>query len=301
MIPPLPRWTLPLLIILSTAQFAQELSISVNVHLVLLQATVRDEFGGLVSNLDQTNFTIVEDGLRQAIRLFRQDDVAVTAGLLVDHSGSMRRKLADVVTAAQTFIRLSHPDDELFIVNFNENVTLGLPPRLPFSHQPAELADAITNTPATGQTALYDAIAKGLQQLAAGTHEKKVLVVISDGGDNASHRKLPDVLQLAIASNALVYTIGVFDSADPDRNPGVLRRLAQATGGASFLPNPQQDINDICQRIAIEIRNQYTLGFISTRVTPSGTFRSLRVKAEAPGHRKLTVRTRDGYFAGSLP
>ena len=124
------------------------------------------------------------------------------------------------------------------------------------------------------------------------------LIVISDGGDNASKTKLPEVLRMALQSNAAIYTIGVFDEEDPDRNPGVLRRLSQATGGESFIPTTERDVTAICQQIATNIRRQYTIGYASNSTAPPGTFRGVRVKAEAAGRGKLTVLTRAGYITG---
>src|SRR6185295_2620966 len=154
-------------------------------------------------------------------------DSPVTVGLVIDHSGSMRPKLAEVIAGARTFARSSNPDDEMFVVNFNERVTLGLPGPIRFTNGTEELEPAIRRTPAAGMTALYDAVAKALQLVQTGSREKKVLVVISDGGDNASAHNLAKVLQLAGQSTALIYTVGVFEPEDQDRNPDVLRRLAQ--------------------------------------------------------------------------
>jgi Ca-activated chloride channel homolog len=156
--------------------------IAVSVDLVVLHATVRDRKGRFVSDLREEHFEVFEDGVPQSIRLFRHEDVPVTVGLIVDHSGSMRPKLADVVSAARTFVQSSNPEDEMFVVNFNDKVSLGLPEAVRFTNRSDELERAISNTPATGMTALYDAIGEGLLRLQAGSREKKVLVVISDGG-----------------------------------------------------------------------------------------------------------------------
>ncbi len=238
----------------------QTFRISVSVHLVLLNATVRDAKGKFATDLREQDFEVFEDGVRQSIRLFRHEDAPVTVGLVVDHSGSMRRKLADVIVAARTFALSSSPEDQMFVVNFNEKATLGLPAQLPLSNRPEDLAGAIADTPATGMTALYDAVIQARKQLQAGSREKKVLIVISDGGDNASTHTLADVLQVAAQSNTLVYTIGIFDVEDPDRNPGVLRRLAATTGGEAFFPRETKEVIAICERIARDIRNQYTSG-----------------------------------------
>src|SRR4051794_3867587 len=175
--------------------------LSVNVNMVVLNATVRDQKGRVAADLREENFEVFEDGVKQAVRLFRHEDIPVTVGLVIDHSGSMRPKLAIVTAAARTFIESSSPDDQMFVVNFNENVTRGLPTATAFTNRPDELARAIASTPATGKTALYDAVWKAREWVAAGSRDKKVLIVISDGGDNASAHTLADVLQAASKSN----------------------------------------------------------------------------------------------------
>jgi VWFA-related protein len=186
----------------------------------------------------------------------------------------------------------------MFIVNFNEKVTLGLPDSVRFTNNAVLLANAIDSRPAGGQTALYDAISRAVQELRGGTRDKKVLIVVSDGGDNASTRRLAQVMKLAEQSSAVIYTIGVFDEEDPDRNPGVLKRLAQATGGEAFLPKQLSEVAPICERIARDIRHQYTLGYVPANLTRDGAYRTIRVVAQAQGHTKLSVRTRAGYITG---
>jgi len=274
--------------------------IAVDVALVVLPATVTDRQGGFVSDLGERDFLVYENGVLQHIQLFKNEDVSVTVGLVVDQSTSMRPKLTDVIAAARSFVRSSNPDDEMFVVNFNEKVSLGLPGAIRFTNNTALLASAIVTRPAGGQTALYDAIAKALEELQAGSRDKKVLIVVSDGGDNASARKLAQVMKLAEQSSAVIYTIGVFDGDDPDRNPGVLKRLAQATGGEAFLPNQLSEVAPICERIARDIRHQYTIGYVPTNAARNGAYRAIRVIARVQGH-ELSVRTRTGYRAGGEP
>jgi Ca-activated chloride channel homolog len=275
--------------------------ISVDVALVVLHATVTDRRGGFVSNLGEQNFMVYEDGVPQRIRLFRNEDIPVTVGLVVDHSSSMRPKLAEVSAAARTFVRSSNREDEMFVVNFNESVSLGLPRMIRFTNSTAELENAITAAPAGGQTALYDAIAKALEELQAGSRDKKVLIVVSDGGDNASARSLAQIMKLAEQSSAIIYTVGVFDEDDPDRNPRVLKRLARATGGEAFLPDQLSEVVAICECIARDIRHQYTIGYVPINLTRDGAYRAIRVLARAKGHDRLSVRTRTGYMAGGEP
>jgi Ca-activated chloride channel homolog len=275
---------------------SQQFQISVNLDLVALQATVRDHNGGFVSTLLDQDFQVYEDGVRQSIRLFRHEDVPVTVGLVIDHSGSMKNKLSEVITAARTFVLSSNPKDQMFVVNFNEKVSLGLSGEIPFSNRPDELETAIGITQAAGETALYDALSVALGRLKYGSGEKKVLIVISDGGDNASRLRLPDLLKSAAESNAIVYAIGIFDPDDPDKNPDVLRRLALTTGGEAFFPEELKEVVAICERIAGDIRHQYTLGYVSGNTTGAAGYRAVRVVARSAG-KNLVVRTRTGYFA----
>jgi len=182
-------------------------------------------------------------------------------------------------------------------VNFNETVSLGLPAAIGFTANADELERAIWQAPAAGETALYDAIVKALERFEEHRRDKKVLVIISDGADNASAHSLAQVLQMAERSSAIIYTVGLFALDEPDANPKVLRRLAQATGGEAFFPGQPSAVTEICQRIAREIRNQYTIGYVSTNVKRGGVHRAVRVAVQAPGHGKLFVRTRAGYIA----
>ena len=273
--------------------------ISVDVHLVVLQATVRDREGHTVRELSRQDFELFEDGAPQRIRLFRHEDTPVTVGLVIDHSGSMRRKLADVTAGARAFVHSSNSDDQMFVVNFNENVSLGLPIGVRFSDSVEQLGSAIWGAPAIGTTALYDAIIEALKRLQEGTSEKKVLIVISDGGDNASKARLDRVLKMAEQSNAVIYTIGIFDAEDPDRNPKVLHRLAQETGGEAFFPTRLSETVDICERIARDIRDQYTIAYSSTNEKWDGAYHKVRLTARVKENGKLSVRTRAGYSAGA--
>lgn len=272
--------------------------ISMNVDLVLLEATVRNRNGRVATGLLKKHFAVYEDGVLQSIRLFRHEDVPVRVGLVVDHSGSMRQKIAEVVAGARSFVKFSNPEDEMFVINFNEHVTLGSGGAIRFATRSDELEYAISNSPTTGKTALYDAITKALERLKAGKKDKKVLIVISDGGDNASKQTLPELLKLAEQSGALIYTIGVFDETDRDRNPGVLRSFARTTGGEAFVPKETSEVVAICEQIAREIRSQYTIGYFSSKPGTSGSRHSIRVQAKDVDGKKLIVRTRAGYITG---
>jgi Ca-activated chloride channel homolog len=190
----------------------------------------------------------------------------------------------------------SNPKDEMFVVNFNEHVSFGLPITELFSASPPELEHALNDIAANGKTALYDAVEAGLAKLKRATVDKKVLIVISDGGDNASHHTLNQVLASVVRSDAIIYTVGLFDEYDEDRNPGVLKRIASATGGEAFLPKETSEVVEICERIAEDIRNQYTIGYLPSNQAFDGTYRTIRVTASGPHGAKLFVRTREGYI-----
>ena len=272
-----------------------------NVDFVALHPTVRDRRGSLVSGLGQDNFQIYEDGVLQQIKYFSQEDIPVTVGLVVDNSGSMGQKRREVIAAALAFARSSNPEDEMFGITFNEHVSFGLPDSTPFTDKADHLEFALARIASSGMTALYDAVAAGLEHLKKGTRDKKVLIVISDGGDNASKRDLAQIMILAGQSDAIIYTLGVFDESDPDRNPGVLRQFARATGGVAFFPRQLRQVVPISEQIARDIRNQYTVAYAPTNRKQDGTYRAIQVKAVAPGRERLTVRARAGYYAPMEP
>lgn len=273
--------------------------ISVDVPLVVLHATVSDRQDTVVTDLRQQDFEIYENRVSQRIQVFQNEDIPVTVGLVIDHSSTMRPKITEVTAAARTFARFSNPEDEIFVVNFHEIASLGLPIGIRFTHNIAALQDAMMTAPTGGQTALYDAIAMGLRELQAGSRDKKVLIVVSDGGDNVSKLGLEQVMKLVEQSSAVIYTVGLFDEQDPDRNPSVLKLLARATGGEAFLPGQVGEVVAICERIARDIRHQYTFGYAPSNPARDGSYRAIRVLARAKGHDRLSVRTRTGYIAGA--
>jgi VWFA-related protein len=283
-------------------QTPEAFQISVNVDLVVLQASVGDRSGHFPPDLSAADFAVYEDGVKQSIRLFRHEDIPVTVGLVIDHSGSMRSKLADVVAAARTFVESSNPADRMFVVNFNDRVATAMNGTSPFFNVREDIEHAILKVAPVGMTSLYDAVFQAQEQFRAAESGqpngyKNVLIVISDGGDNASKHTLDAVLRNAESSPTVIYTIGLFDEYDTDKNIPVLKQLAHATGGEAFFPPHLAGTVEICGKIAHEIRNQYTLGFVSTNSALTGMVRKLRVTASASGQGKLVVRTRTGYIA----
>jgi VWFA-related protein len=267
-------------------------------ELVVLPVAVTDKHGAPVANLSREQFTVFDEGRRQDIALFSNEDTPVTVGLILDNSGSMRAKLGDVIAATAAFARASNPDDEMFTLVFNDRVGSPLEGRSVFANDADALVDALSALRPGGQTSLYDGLLAGLARISEGTGRRKVLILISDGGDNASHATLNEVLTRARQSNVVIYTIGVFDPDDPDANPHVLKALASATGGERFLPHSAGPLLGVCAHIAREIRAGYTIAYVPP--DRDGRFHRVRVQVAGRG-RSLVVRTRPGYFAGAPP
>lgn len=286
----------------ASATFAQappqgsEFKISTDVELVLLDVSVGKAKGGYVSGLNKDNFQVYESGVLQKITQFGSADVPVTVGLVIDDSGSMRHKRDHVVTAGLVFAGASNPRDEIFVVNFNDQVRRGLPEGIAFTDNIQLLRTALMRDKAEGRTALYDAIILALKHLGSGVCEKKALVLVSDGGDNISTHTLKELLRIVQESRATIYTVGIFDPDDPDRNPGVLKSIAGISGGESYLPRDLDEIVPICRTIAKDIRNRYTIGYVPIRTGDKAALRKIRVVAIAPSEGKLTVRTRTSYM-----
>jgi len=271
-------------------------TIAVDVNLAVFNVTVTDSKGRHISGLKAGDFRILEGNRLQAIKLFSAEEAPASLGLVIDNSGSMSGRSADVSIAALQFASAGNPEDELFVTIFNEKVYLGLPPSIPFTHDLAQIRAALQTRP-EGMTALYDALAVGIEHLKAGTKDRKALIVLSDGADNASRRRLEDVLQLAQRSSATVYTIGIYDETNLDRNPRVLRKIADLTGGRAYFPSSRHDLEQVWRDIAREIRSQYTIGYHSSNPTRDGAFRKVQITANARGRGSLRVIARDGYFA----
>ena len=271
-------------------------TISVKTELVALPVSVTDANGSFVSGLSPQDFRVYEDGRLQKVIVFQQGDTPVTVGLIVDHSRSMGPKLAEVAAAVSAFARSSNPQDEMFVVDFNDDVSVELLGGKPFTNDAKELEKAVAAVSARGQTALYDAVAEGLIHLQLGHCDRKALIIVSDGGDNASHQKFSQVLASAQQSQVLIYSIGLIGETE-EVDPAVLRRLSKATGGIAYFPNSTNTVTNISTQIARDLREQYTLGFAPEKTNKTRSFRKIEVKVAAPGRGKVRVRTRSGYFA----
>jgi Ca-activated chloride channel homolog len=278
-------------------------AIKVNVNLVVLHTTVLDNHGKFVDGLKAANFRVYEDKVEQNLSLFKREDVPVSMGLVIDNSGSMRDKRPRVNEAALTLVQTSNPEDEVFVVNFNDDYYLDLDED--FTNSIPELKDALSRIDARGSTALYDAIIGSLDHLKKGHRDKKVLLVVTDGEDNISRFTLEQTIHEIQKTNVVIYTIGLL--GDEDRRSRkhaerALKEIAEASGGVAYFPETVDDVHNICLQVAHDIRNQYTLGYYPTNTRKDGTFRTVQVEVIPPhGYHKLTARTRNGYYAPTEP
>lgn len=278
-------------------------------NLVVLHATVYNNKGQMIDDLGKGNFRVYEDGVEQKLAVFSHADVPVTMGIVIDDSGSMRTKRPSVDAAALTFVKTSNPNDQVFVVNFNDVYYVDTPGN--FAANMQQLESALDKIDSRGGTALYDAVVASIDHLKLGNRDKKVLLVITDGEDNSSRYTFPQLVQFAQKSNAEIYTIGLLGGDEEgsgglfhihsggDRHAAkVLKDLSEATGGKSYFPKSLNEVDEVCQHIAHEIRDQYTLAYYPTNAARDGSFRQVRVVATLPGsHKRLVVRTRPGYFA----
>jgi Ca-activated chloride channel homolog len=265
-------------------------------EIVVLQVMVENPRGGYVANLNADSFSIFEDGTPQTIAFFNRQDAPVTVGLLVDSSGSMRTVRDLVATAAGSFAAQSNPKDEIFAMTFADFVLGALPASEPFTSDGATLRRALFDAlTARGRTALFDAVAQGLVYADAGTHDRKVLVIVSDGGDNASSVSFDDIVRRAQRSNAVIYTVVVRDPLEREANPRRLRQLAEQSGGEAFEPHDIEQVPAVLAHVARDIRNTYTLGYAPAPEKGPG-LRRVRVGVSVPGGRSFRVRTREAYL-----
>ncbi len=265
---------------------------------VMLHATVVDDRQRIVTDLDRTAFSVYEDGKPQTIISFHHEDIPVAMGIVIDNSGSMREKRAKVNQAALNLVRSSNPQDEVFVVNFNDEYYLDQD----FTNDLLKLKEALEKIDAKGGTALYEAVVASADHLKRDAKlERKVLFVVTDGEDNASRESLEQaVKQLQEENSPSVYAIGILgDEEHPKRARRALEIIAQRTGGLAFFPKTLDEVDEISRQVAHDIRNQYTIGYKPTNPKNTGGFRQIRVEAKAKGHGKMSVRTKSGYYAGT--
>ena len=263
---------------------------------VTLHATVVDDHFHPITGLQKKDFTVYEDGKPQQITYFRNEDIPVALGIVIDNSGSMRDKRPSVNAAAINLVRASNPQDQVFVVNFNEEYFLDQD----YTGSVPKLKDALERIESRGGTALYDAVVASSDHLKkSGALEKKVLLVVTDGEDNASRESLEQALRRLEEQNGpTIYTIGLLGEEHNKRARRALREMAEDTGGVAYFPKDLNEVNAITTEIAHDIRNQYTIQYKPTVPQSRGGYRTVKVVAQAPGYKNLQVRTRSGYYAG---
>jgi Ca-activated chloride channel homolog len=287
--------TLGLLWMLGTGGPAQPPMFHAESRLVVLHATVKDASGREITDLSAQAFRVYENGQRQTIALFRRDDIPVSLGLLVDNSGSMRPLRARVEAAALAFVRASNPLDEVFVVNFADKPRVDVP----LTSDIGRLTAGIARVDSIGGTAMRDAVEMAEAFLGDhAAHDRRVLLVITDGRDNASTATLRDVERTAGRTDTAVYAIGVFgdpNSATAKAGRRELDQLTERSGGGAAYPATMDEVGNVVEKLARQIRSQYTIAYSPTQQALDGTYRAIRL--ETPGRRSLTVQTRAGYVA----
>jgi VWFA-related protein len=265
---------------------------------VVLNATVRDKGGKIVTNIPQSAFKVFENGVEQQLNLFKREDVPVSMGIIIDNSGSMRDKRAKVAAASMALVKASNTQDEMFIVNFNDDAYLDQP----FTSDNKKLEEALEKIDSKGGTAMRDAISMSIDYLKeSGKKEKKVLLVVTDGNDNTSNETLERLVRKATQSEVLVYCIGLLTEEEPreaKKAKRALKSLAEASGGLDYYPKDLSEVERITPQVAHEIRNQYTLGYLPTNAALDGTYRKISVVIN--GYGRPTVRTKNGYYASPV-
>jgi Ca-activated chloride channel family protein len=278
--------------------------IQVSVNLVVLHTTVLDDRGRFAEGLKEENFRVFEDKAQQKLSLFKREDIPVSMGLVIDNSGSMREKRPRVNEAAITLVQASNKDDEAFVVNFNDDFYLDLDKD--FTNSISELKEALERIDSRGSTALYDALIGSLDHLKKASKDKRVLLVVTDGEDNTSRNSLEKTVREIQRTNTVIYTIGLLGEEkgkNKTKAKKALQQIATASGGLAFFPESVDDVHNICEQVAHDIRNQYTLGYYPTNDRRDGSYRSVQVDIIPPrGRGKLVARTRNGYYSpGGVP
>ncbi len=277
--------------------------VTVNADLVILNVTLTDNYGRYVTGINKDAFTVLDDKEPQQISFFTDEDVPISLGVIFDVSGSMSGdKISKAREALRRFIDTSHNSDEYFLIGFNSRAQL----LLDRTRNSDALLDKLTFVQTKGQTALYDACYLGVERVAHGSHPKRAILVISDGQDNSSRYTFSELRKMLKESDVLIYAIGILDKGSPSEldvgGQAMLDELASVSGGKAFFPNTGAEMNEIFERIAIELRHQYSIGYKPTNFTNNGRWHRLKVKVTPPrGLPHLFVRSKDGYFATMTP
>ena len=268
-------------------------------NLVPLTVTVLDKTGKMVTNIPQSAFHVFENGVEQSIKIFKREDVPVSMGIIIDNSGSMRDKRSKVAAATLALVKASNPQDEVFIVNFNDDAYLDCP----FTSDIKKLEEALDKIDSKGGTAMRDAISMSIDYLKdKGKKDKKVLLIVTDGNDNTSNMSLEQLVRKSQQTEVLVYSIGLLteeEKREATKAKRALKALAEASGGLDYYPKDLAEVDSITPRIAHEIRNQYVVAYAPSNTAFDGTYRKISVQIK--GYGSPIVRTRNGYYAPSGP
>jgi len=280
-------------------------TLSIETLEVQLPISVLDKEGRPVDGLKQENFLVFEDKVQQTIKTFRHEDIPLSLGLVIDNSGSMRNKRERVNSSALAFVRESNPEDESFIVNFDDSAYL----EQDFTSSIGDLIDALENIDARGETALYDALYLAAEKVTKdGKKDKKAILLISDGEDNASKYGINKVFEALRQAKVTVYAIGLLE--EDDQRGGLFKKapskkakedlikFAEITGGQSYFPKNLDEVEELVKHIAHDIRNHYTITYTPTNAKLDGSWREITVKITPPKNApKLTWHTKQGYYA----
>jgi len=268
-------------------------------RLVVLHATVIDKNGKHVTTLPRSAFHAFEDGVEQQIRIFRREDVPVSMGLVIDNSGSMRAKRSKVEAAALGLVKASNPQDEVFIVNFNDQPYQDVP----FTSDLKRMEEGIARIDSSGGTAMRDAILASINYAKSkGRHDKKVIVAITDGNDNMSEVDLDRLIREAQQQEVVVYVIGLFsdeDRGEAKKAKRAIDELTKATGGLAYYPEKVDEVGKVALQVAHEIRNQYIIAYSPSNPALDGSYRRIRLEVKGPN--RPVARTRTGYYATPAP
>ncbi|MFN0122299.1 MAG: VWA domain-containing protein [Blastocatellia bacterium] len=268
-------------------------------EIVTLNITVTDPYSRLVTGLDKQNFEVFEDKVRQKILFFSDDDAPVSLGIIFDVSGSMKNKLDRARESLRAFVETSHQDDDFFLVGFNQRANL-----LAEFMDGNSLINKLHFVDPKGQTALYDAAYLGIEKLRAGRHQKRSILLISDGQDNSSRYTYGELRKLLKEANVQIYSLGIVEmgggagGAYDMQGQAILEEISQVTGGKAFFPRSPAELEDAITRIALELRHQYSIGYEPTNTIRNGQWRKIKVSVKPPrGLPPLSVRAKDGYYA----
>jgi VWFA-related protein len=273
---------------------AQEATFRSDSRLAVLNVSVFDSQGKVVKDLPKSAFTVYENDEKQNLTTFRQEDVPISLGLIIDNSASMTDKRDRVASAALAMVKASNPDDEVFIINFNERAVLARE----FTSDIKDLESSLRKLDSKGETAMRDALLLGIEHLRhRARRDKRVLLVVTDGEDNSSVETQAHLVEVAQQNSVIMFAIGLLSAEEPQsaaRAKKQLVELTEQTGGRSWFPNDVSEISSITPEIAHEIRNQYILAYTPSNLAADGSYRKVRVEVNVPG---VVVRTRSGYYA----